>query len=451
MDYLSTRNINKVFNTNEVLELGLAPDGGLFIPKKFPTFSKEEIKKLENKSYKFIAFSILEKFLSDLFSKDEIETIIDEAYYSFDDKIVSITELDNLKLLNLFHGPTLAFKDYAMSLLAKIYEYYLKKNNRNLMVLGATSGDTGSAAINAFQGLENIKICILHPHNGTSEFQRKQMTTVGSDNVFNVALEGSFDDCQSIVKKAFNDKELLQKQSLTAVNSINWFRILPQTIYYAWAISNYNISSFVVPTGNFGNIYAAYALKKMGFLIKDLVIATNENNILDRFIQSNDLSLKKVIKTNSPSMDIMISSNFERLVYDFLGPDNTSELFINFSDTRKSLHIEKEAYSKIKNIFKSGMTTSFEVLNEIKNTYKNNNLILDPHTAVGVSVARKMQISNICSLACAHPVKFQDTVNRAINENNLIYDKSINFKNPERYDILSNDYSVLKKYIIEHA
>ena len=235
MEYISTRNDNVTFNSEQVLNLGLAPDGGLFVPKQFPTFTAKEILNIKNKDFKSIAFVILEKFLLDLFSPSEIRTIIDEAYESFDEGVVSTSDLGDITLLNLFHGPTLAFKDYAMCLLAKMYEFYLKKNDKSLVVIGATSGDTGSAAIHAFQNLKNIKICILHPHKGTSEFQRKQMTTTGSDNVFNIALEGTFDDCQSIVKKAFNDLNLTEDKSFTAVNSINWFRILPQTIYYAWA------------------------------------------------------------------------------------------------------------------------------------------------------------------------------------------------------------------------
>ena len=451
MEYVSTRNDNETYTSEQVLNLGLAPDGGLFVPKEFPKFTHEEILSLKNKDFKSIAFIILEKFLLDLFTSSEIKIMIEQAYEKFDEGVTSTTDLGDITLLNLFHGPTLAFKDYAMCLLAKMYEFYLKKNDQSLVVIGATSGDTGSAAIHAFQNLKNIKICILHPHKGTSQFQRKQMTTTGSDNVFNIALEGSFDDCQSIVKRAFNDIDLTKNQSFTAVNSINWFRILPQTIYYAWALSNNNFSSFVVPTGNFGNIYAAYILKKMGFPIEDLVIATNENNILHRFISGNDLSIKKVLKTNSPSMDIVISSNFERLIYDFIGPEKTKELFSNITKKSNDFLIEEEIHKKIQQFFKSGMATSLQVVEEIKKTYEVNQVILDPHTAVGVSVARSLKFKNICSLACAHPVKFQETVKESIGEDSSVFDKTLNFMNSERYDILDNDYDLFKKYIIENA
>ena len=451
MEYISTRNDNKIYTSEQVLNLGLAPDGGLFVPKEFPKFTNDELSSCKNKDFKSIAFIILEKFLLDLFTSIEIKEMIEEAYEKFDEGVASTTELNDITLLNLFHGPTLAFKDYAMCLLAKMYEFYLKKNNKSLVVVGATSGDTGSAAIHAFQNLKNIKICILHPHKGTSEFQRKQMTTTGSDNVFNIALEGSFDDCQTIVKKAFNDIDLTKNQSFTAVNSINWFRILPQTIYYAWALSNNNFSSFVVPTGNFGNIYAAYILKKMGFPIDDLVIATNENNILHRFISGNDLSIKKVLKTNSPSMDIVISSNFERLIYDFIGPKKTKNLFSNIIKNSTNFSIEEEVHKKIQYFFKSGMTTSLQVVEEIKKTYEVNQVILDPHTAVGVSVARALKLKNICSLACAHPVKFQETVIESIGEDKTVFNKTLNFMNSERYDILDNDYDLFRKYIIKYA
>ena len=451
MEYISTRNDNVTFNSEQVLNLGLAPDGGLFVPKQFPTFTAKEILNIKNKDFKSIAFVILEKFLLDLFSPSEIRTIIDEAYESFDEGVVSTSDLGDITLLNLFHGPTLAFKDYAMCLLAKMYEFYLKKNDKSLVVIGPTSGDTGSAAIHAFQNLKNIKICILHPHKGTSEFQRKQMTTTGSDNVFNIALEGTFDDCQSIVKKAFNDLNLTEDKSFTAVNSINWFRILPQTIYYAWALSNNSFSSFVVPTGNFGNIYAAYVLKKMGFPINDLVVATNENNILHRFISGNDLSIKKVLKTNSPSMDIVISSNFERLIYDFIGSEKTKKLFSSIVKKNDNLLIGEEAHMKIQKFFKSGMANSSQVVEEIKKTFQDSKVILDPHTAVGVSVARSLNMKNICSLACAHPIKFQKTVIESIGTDIPIFDKSLSFKNSERYDILDNDYELFKKYIIKHA
>ena len=278
MDYISTRDSQKIYSSEQVLNYGLAPDGGLFIPKELPKFSLESINSLKGSDYQEIAFFILKPFLNDLFSDIEIRKIINEAYNKFDKEIVSISPVGQNTLLNLFHGPTLAFKDYAMCLLAKMYEYYLKKNNKKLVIVGATSGDTGSAAIHAFKGINSIKIFILHPNNSTSIFQRKQMTSSGANNVFNLALEGSFDNCQTLVKEIFNDESLNKNYNFTAVNSINWFRVLPQSIYYAWSYLNHSIDSFVVPSGNFGNIYSAYVLKKMGFPIKNLVIVATYNS-----------------------------------------------------------------------------------------------------------------------------------------------------------------------------
>ena len=235
MKYISTRDDKKEYSAEQVLNFGLAPDGGLFIPNEIPKFSHNKINALKGKNYFEIANFILTPFLSDLFDAPTIKKIIEEAYSKFDKEIVTISNIGDNDLLNLFHGPTLAFKDYAMCLLAKIYEYYLKKLDRKLVVIGATSGDTGSAAIQAFKDIENISIFILHPHNSTSLFQRKQMTTSGGKNVFNIALNGSFDDCQNLVKKLFRDKDINNKYSFTAVNSINWFRVLPQSIYYAWS------------------------------------------------------------------------------------------------------------------------------------------------------------------------------------------------------------------------
>ncbi len=416
MNYISTRNNQINFSSEEVLNYGLAPDGGLFIPKEIPKFSRGDINNLKNANYQDIAYFVLNPFLKDLFSADEIKQLISDAYQSFDEGIVSITELGENQLLNLFHGPTLAFKDYAM----------------------------------AFKGIQNIDIFILHPHNATSVFQRKQMTTSGADNVFNIALEGSFDDCQTLVKKTFNDQSLNTKYQFTAINSINWFRILPQSIYYAWAYLNHNIDSFVVPSGNFGNIYSAHLLKSMGFPLRNLVIGTNENNILHRIISNNDLHLYNVVKTNSPSMDITISSNFERLLAELLGPGATNELFQNIQNNEHNKKLESSVHKSLSEKFLSESATSKEVENQIKITYENYKILLDPHTAVGIVCAEKLNLKKAMCLACAHPVKFQETVQKALG-NNVKYDKNIEFLNDEKFAILDNNYKELGDYIEAHA
>lgn len=450
MKYISTRNKNTLYSSEQVLTYGLAPDGGLFIPESLPNFSRDSIEALKGSGYKDIAFFILQPFLKDLFSKNEIQMIIEEAYDEFDKDIVTTTPLGDNYLLNLFHGPTLAFKDYAMCLLGKIYKHYLNKKNQKLLIIGATSGDTGSAAIHAFKGIENIKIFILHPHNSTSLFQRKQMTTSGASNVFNIALEGSFDDCQYLVKKAFKDESLNDSYNLTAVNSINWFRILPQSIYYAWSYLNHSIDSFVVPSGNFGNIYSAYMLKKMGFPLNKLVIATNENNILHRIIKQNDFSLTDVVKTNSPSMDITISSNFERLLSEFLEPSLLIDLYQKMPNREHQSSLNQIAHKNLSDRFNSMSATSEEVSAKIKNIYNDHNLVVDPHTAVGLVCAEKLDIKGAMCLACAHPVKFQKTVNQSISED-IIYDKNFKFDFDEKFDVLNNNYSIMREYILNHA
>ena len=446
MKYISTRNNKTDFSAEQVLNYGLAPDGGLFIPKEIPKFSIDQINALKGKNYFDIANFILSPFLLDLFDSKTINKIIHEAYSKFDQEIVSVSNIGDNELLNLFHGPTLAFKDYAMCLLAKIYECYLKKVDKKLVVIGATSGDTGSAAIQAFKGIDNISIFILHPHNSTSLFQRKQMTTSGANNVFNIALNGSFDDCQNLVKKLFKDKNLNETFSFTAVNSINWFRVLPQSIYYAWSYLNCNIDNFVVPSGNFGNIYSAYLLKSMGFPINKLIVATNENNILHRIISNNDLHLYNVVKTNSPSMDITISSNFERLLAEFLGPDSTKELFQNIPNNEHNKKLDSSIHNLLSENFLSENATSEEVENQIKNTYENHNILLDPHTAVGVVCAEKLNLKKVMCLACAHPVKFQETVQKVLG-NDINYNKNIEFLNEEKFEILDNNFEALGDYI----
>jgi threonine synthase len=446
MKYISTRNNKTDFTAEQVLNYGLAPDGGLFISKEIPKFSIDQINALKGKNYFDIANFILSPFLLDLFDSKTINKIIHEAYSKFDQEIVSVSNIGDNELLNLFHGPTLAFKDYAMCLLAKIYEFYLKKVDKKLLLIGATSGDTGSAAIQAFKGIDNIRIFILHPHNSTSLFQRKQMTTSGANNVFNIALNGSFDDCQNLVKKLFKDKNLNETFSFTAVNSINWFRVLPQSIYYAWSYLNCNIDNFVVPSGNFGNIYSAYLLKSMGFPINKLIVATNENNILHRIISNNDLHLYNVVKTNSPSMDITISSNFERLLAEFLGPDSTKKIFQNISNNEHNKKLDSSIHNSLSENFLSENATSEEVENQIKNTYENHNILLDPHTAVGVVCAEKLNLKKVMCLACAHPVKFQETVQKALG-NDIKYDKNIEFLNKEKFEILDNNFEALEDYI----
>jgi threonine synthase len=276
------------------------------------------------------------------------------------------------------------------------------------------------------------------------------MTTSGASNVYNIALNGSFDDCQYLVKQSFNDKNLNQNYNLTAVNSINWFRVLPQSIYYAWSYLNHDIDSFVVPTGNFGNIYSAHILKRMGFPLKELVVATNENNILHRIIKNNDLKVLKVVKTNSPSMDITISSNFERLLSEFLDPSNLDDLYKKMPDNKHSQNLNSKIHTQLSQKFQSMFANSKEVEDQIKKLYINNNILIDPHTAVGVACAEKLDMKNIMCLACAHPVKFQETIKKSLSHD-IKYNKNFKFDRDEDFIVLDNSYLLLKEYIQNHA
>jgi len=276
------------------------------------------------------------------------------------------------------------------------------------------------------------------------------MTTSGASNVFNIALEGSFDDCQNLVKKTFNDQELNTKYHFTAINSINWFRILPQSIYYAWAYLNHNIDSFVVPSGNFGNMYSAHLLKSMGFPIKNLVIATNENNILHRIISNNDFSLTNVIKTNSPSMDITISSNFERILAESFSSEELSNLYQAMKNRTHNPKLDQIVHNQLAGKFESEYATSDEVEKCIKKYFAHDNILIDPHTAVGVVCAEKMKLKNFMCLACAHPVKFQETVTKSLGHD-IEYDKTFEFKSKENFEVLKNDYDLLKEFISTNA
>ena len=333
MEYISTRNNKKTFSFKDVFLKGLAPDGGLFVPKYLPTYSEKELKDLKNFSYNELATEIIYKFCKSEFKENEIRNLVNKSYENFRiNNVVQIKKIDKLNLLELFHGPTLAFKDIAMQIIGNMYELILEKNKIKINIVVATSGDTGAAAISAINDKKNMKIFVLHPNKKISEVQRKFMTTVKSKNVFNIALDGNFDDCQKLVKSMFVDKNFSSKINMSGVNSINWSRIAIQIVYYFFSYfrtANENEKiNFSVPTGNFGDIYAGYIAKKMGLPINKLVIATNKNDILKRVVSTGYYKPKKVEHTVSPSMDIQVASNFERLVFDISSNDSkrTSKL-----------------------------------------------------------------------------------------------------------------------------
>ena len=377
MKYISTRGQAEPLSFEEVVLTGLATDGGLYVPEKMPNFSKEKIESFSMLSYQELAFEVMAPFVDGEIPDEEFKSLIDKAYSNFRHQAIAplVQTAHQEWVLELFQGPTLAFKDFALQLLGLILDYFLKKRNQKVVVLGATSGDTGSAAIEGCRNCENIDIFILHPHNRVSEVQRRQMTTVISDNVFNIALEGSFDDCQNAVKASFRDQSFLPDgRQLVAVNSINWARIMAQIVYYFYSAgalgAPHRQVSFSVPTGNFGDIYAGYLASLMGLPVDQLVVATNQNDILHRCIQDNDHSKKALAKTLSPSMDIMVSSNFERMLFDVheRNAESINKLMEDFS--KGPMIIEQKPFKRIQSLFNSFRLDDQGTKNIIKEVYQ---------------------------------------------------------------------------------
>jgi len=456
MKYFSTRNslLNKGFD--QIIIEGLAPDGGLYMPKSWPCMNMFDILSEKNLSYSKLATKVLSNYVGGTISASELECIADETYEVFThDKIAPLINLDENKfILELFHGPTLAFKDYPLQILGNLFQYYLKKQDKRITVIGATSGDTGSAAIDACKDKENINIFILHPRNKTSEIQRKQMTSVKSNNVYNIAINGNFDDCQNIVKKLFVSEDLKKLTSLSAINSINWARIISQSVYFFWAylqIEDKNRKiNFIVPTGNFGNVYAAHISGLMGLPIEKLYIATNSNDILHRTISDGDMSLKKVKSTISPSMDIQISSNFERQLFESLNYNSEKLKILMESFTKnKKYNISGNILEHLKLFYKSKAVDDKTTSKTIKKYYEKYNYIADPHTATSLSIMDSLDCNDInISLACAHPAKFPDSIYKSIG----IYPEQPNslkniLNSKEKFIELDNDTDSVKNYI----
>ena len=456
MKYISTRNNSKEFSFEEVFIKGLADDGGLFIPKSLKKYSEEELKTLSTLNYQDLAKKIIFPFIGDFMTANELSDIVDKSYSVFrKDNVVDLIKLGDTKILELFHGPTLAFKDIAMQLLGNFYEHYLKKNNKNINVVVATSGDTGAAAIDAIKGKKNMNIFVLHPHEKVSLVQRKLMSTVKDKNVFNIAIEGNFDDCQNLVKSMFADKEFSNSINMSGVNSINWARIIAQAVYYFYTyfqIRDDRPVNFSVPTGNFGDVYAGYLAKKMGLPINKLIVATNQNDILHRAISNGKYEAESVFETNSPSMDIQIASNFERLVYDLNDCDDneTQKIMTSIKEDGKYI-IPKNKMERINKDFLSASMNEREVLDTIKDVYTKYAIILDPHSAIGFGALNKVNINgNNIVLATAHPCKFPEAIDKSIaikpslpSELQYIMDEK------ENYDIIANNLSKTKQYIKE--
>ena len=456
MKYISTRNGSKEFNFTEVFIKGLADDGGLFIPKTIPAISEQDLLRLSKLNYKDLAKEIIFLFCDETIKKDELSNIVEKSYSKFNEKnVVKITDIGENKILELYHGPTLAFKDIAMQFIGHLYDHHLKNLKKKINVVVATSGDTGAAAIDAIKSKDKMNIFVLHPNNKVSSVQRKLMTTVEDKNVFNIAIDGNFDDCQNLVKSMFADNKFSNSINMSGVNSINWARIVAQTVYYFFsyfqACQINEKVNFSVPTGNFGDVYAGYLSKKMGLPIDKLIVATNQNDILHRAISNGQYKAHSVVETLSPSMDIQVASNFERLIYDIndQNTDKTSKIMQSIKNEKKYL-IEEKELKKIKKDFVSETISEQELLSCIKKVYENYKIIIDPHTAVGLGALEKINlVGKSVVLSTAHPCKFPEAIKKAINIKSELPD-NLNYilSKKENFIVMNNDIEEVKKYIL---
>ena len=462
MLYVSTRGAAPSLDFEHVLLSGLAQDGGLYVPKNWPKFTKDDLEKFRDLSYSDLAFQIIKPFVGQTIQDTNLKGILSEVYSSFSHpEVAPLKSLTpNLYLLELFYGPTLAFKDFALQVLGRLFDYFLSKRGERVTIIGATSGDTGSAAIEACRGRDTIDIFILHPKGRVSDIQRRQMTTVTDSNVFNIGIEGTFDDCQDLVKSMFSDQRFCKEQNLSAVNSINWARIMVQIVYYFFAAlklgSPNRLVSFSVPTGNFGNICAGYVAFKMGLPIHRLILGTNSNDILVRFFETGELIIQPVVPTLSPAMDIQISSNFERVLFDLSGCDGSSvkaamQIFRNQGKMRPTTQI----FEKACRLFLASRLDDQGIKKQIDKIYRNYNLIIDPHTATGIHAAEAFMSEDntpMVALGTAHPSKFPEAVEEAIGVRpSLPAALSSLMERSEKVTYLPNNLSQVKKFIRQHS
>ena len=461
MKYVSTRGQAPTLNFDDALLSGLARDGGLYVPEEWPIFSSSDISAMRGLSYTETAMQIIRPFTESAIAEDDLATLVYESYADFDDPAVApLKQLgDDEWLMELFHGPTLAFKDYAMQFLGRVFDHVLTKRGERVTIIGATSGDTGSAAIEACRGRDTIEIFILHPEGRVSEVQRRQMTTVNEANIHNIAIKGTFDDCQNMVKAMFNDTEFRDRCNLSAVNSINWVRVMAQVVYYFYGALKLCTPekpvSFSVPTGNFGNVFAGYGAKRMGLNIEKLIIGSNSNDILSRFFEDGRMQTAAVQPTISPSMDIQISSNFERLLFELYGRDGkiTQTMMKTFSKTG-SFEVGKSQLEQALYLFAAQRFTDDETLAIMTQVLNENKEILDPHSAIGVAAGRAKRINKNTphiSLATAHPAKFPDAVKLACGEHPSLPQRlSDLFVRKENFTVLENDRGQVQDFINNH-
>ena len=454
MNYFSTRDKSLKFSFKDIFLRGLAPGGGLFLPSEIKKFNKEELNNLSKLNYKGLATEIIFNFCKEEVSKNELKSLIEKSYSGFKNKeVVSLKNIGDINLLELYNGPTLAFKDIAMQVIGNLYDHLKIAKEKTVNIVVATSGDTGSAAIAALNNRENINLFVLHPHNKISSVQRKIMTTIGSSNIYNIAVRGTFDDCQKIVKELFNDNKFRSKINMSGVNSINWARIVCQIVYYFYSYFRLKKDdiSFSVPTGNFGDIYAGYIAKKMGLPINKLIVATNENDILQRVINTGEYKPKKVKSSISPSMDIQVASNFERLLFYIVGEDDQRvSLLMDLLSKEGFFKLDQSEIEKIKKDFEAVKINDEVTQTIIKNINDEFKFILDPHTATGFGAAKKIKgLENIVVLGTAHPFKFSDTIKKATGKNlEAPSHLKMDVDKKEKFDIIENSSSQVKNYIL---
>jgi len=460
--YVSTRGQAPELEFEDALLTGLARDGGLYVPAEWPRWTESEIASLAGLTYEETAFRVMRPYIGAAIADRDLREMIAAAYASFrHEAVVPLRQMAaNDWLLELFHGPTLAFKDVAMQILARLFDHVLAAKGRRITVVGATSGDTGSAAIEAFRGRDTTDIFILHPKGRVSEVQRRQMTTVLDKNVHNIAVEGSFDDCQALVKAMFNDHAFRDEVSLAGVNSINWGRVMAQIVYFftsAVALgAPHRPVSFSVPTGNFGDIFAGFVAAKMGLPIEKLIVATNVNDILARTLETGRYEVGKVVATISPSMDIQVSSNFERLLFDAYGQDGAAvtRLMQGLSQSG-AFEIDAEPMSMIRERFAAARVDEAETAETIRKTLEETEELVDPHSAVGLAAAARLRGHAgvpMVTLATAHPAKFPDAVKKATGVHpDLPPAMSDLFEREERLTALPNDLAAIETFIRERA
>lgn len=466
MEFISTRGTAAPLGFEDVLLAGLARDGGLYVPARWPVLDAATLRSFRGMDYRQIAVAVMAPFVGDALTRDELAALVADAYAGFTHPAITpLTQLDShLWQLDLARGPTLAFKDVALQLLGRLFDHVLARRGRRVTIVGATSGDTGSAAIEACRDRDAVDIFILHPKGRTSEVQRRQMTGVLAPNVHNIALEGTFDDCQAIVKALFNDAAFRDEMALSAVNSINWARIMAQIVYYVVAAVALGAPdrevAFAVPTGNFGNVYAAYAARQMGVPIARLVVGTNSNDILTRFFDSGVMSAAAVVPTISPSMDIQVSSNFERLLFDLTGRDGAAvaSTLGEFTATGR-FAVPSAQLDAARALFDAYRADEAQTSATMAGIWRATGVLIDPHTAVGVHAAQQARAAGaiaadvpLVALACAHPAKFPDAVAAATGVRPALPPHLADlYQREERVTVLPNDVAAVQRFVRRHS